>query len=85
MELYLQILDIREAFTCICELFHVTNIHYLVEFVFNIVVEKPGGRDVFVPQGGTLDFFADADDAREDGCDCAASTASATACCGARR
>ena len=40
MELYLQILDIREAFTCICELFHVTNIHYLVEFVFNIVVEK---------------------------------------------
>ena len=32
--------------------------------VFNIVVEKPGGRDVFVPQGGTLDFFADADDAR---------------------
>ena len=35
-----QILDIREAFTCICELFHVTNIHCLVEFVFNIVVEK---------------------------------------------
>ena len=30
----------REAFVCICELFHVTNIHFLVEFVFNIVVEK---------------------------------------------
>ena len=37
---YFQILDIREAFTCICELYHVTNIHYLVEFSFNIVVEK---------------------------------------------
>ena len=40
LEEYLSNLDLSEAFTCICELYHSTTINQLVENVFNIVVEK---------------------------------------------
>ena len=40
LEEYLNNVDLGEAFICICELFHDSTIHLLVEFVFNIVVEK---------------------------------------------
>ena len=40
LEEYLSNLDLSEAFTCICELYHSTNINQLVENVFNIVVEN---------------------------------------------
>jgi len=40
LEEYLNNVDPVEAFTCIQELYHMSNIHLLVEFVFNMVVEK---------------------------------------------
>ena len=40
MEEYLSNVDLREAFTCICELYHAKTISQLIEHVFNVVVEK---------------------------------------------
>ena len=40
LEEYLHNLDLMEAFTCISELYHMETIHWLVEVVFNTVVEK---------------------------------------------
>ena len=40
LEEFLNNVDLAEAFTCICEIFHPDTIHLLVEFVFNMVVEK---------------------------------------------
>jgi len=37
---YLHNVDLKEAFNCICELYHIETIHWLVEIVFNTVVEK---------------------------------------------
>jgi len=37
---YLHNVDLIEAFNCICELYHIETIHWLVEIVFNTVVEK---------------------------------------------
>merc|ERR1740137_419004 len=37
---YLNNVDLMEAFTCISELYHIETIHWLVEVVFNTVVEK---------------------------------------------
>ena len=37
---YLHNVDLMEAFICISELYHMETIHWLVEVVFNIVVEK---------------------------------------------
>jgi len=37
---YLHNVDLKEAFNCICELYHIETVHWLVEIVFNTVVEK---------------------------------------------
>jgi len=37
---YLHNVDLMEAFTCISELYHIETIHWLVEVVFNTVVER---------------------------------------------